>query len=56
MAHVAVAEPLVDSRNAGVEITLGMAATAEITTDERRVIDYLLSPIERRLKEAGRER
>lgn len=56
VAHVAVMEPSLGSQNVGVEITSGMAATAEITTDERRVIDYLLSPIERRVREAGRER
>ena len=34
----------------------GLAATAEIRTAERRVIDFLLSPLERRVEEAGRER
>ena len=56
VAHLSIEEPSVDSRAAGVEVTPGMAATAEIRTDERRVIDYLLSPIERRVREVGRER
>lgn len=56
IAHVAVAKPSDEALANGVEITPGMAATAEITTDDRRVIDYLLSPIERRMSEAGRER
>jgi hemolysin D len=34
----------------------GMAVQAEIKTAERRVIQYLLSPIMVRLDEAGRER
>lgn len=34
----------------------GLGATAEISTGSRRVIDFLLSPLERRLGEAGRER
>ncbi|MHB9879422.1 HlyD family efflux transporter periplasmic adaptor subunit [Pacificimonas sp. ICDLI1SI03] len=34
----------------------GMSATAEIKTDERRIIDYFLSPISKATKEAGRER
>lgn len=34
----------------------GLTATAGIKTDERRVIDYLLSLLERRVSEAGRER
>lgn len=39
-----------------IRIGPGLQATAEIRTDERRVIDYLLSPLERRLSEAARER
>lgn len=37
-------------------ITAGMAVTAEIKTGQRRVIEYLLSPLQRRVEEAGRER
>ncbi|MGH8032434.1 MAG: HlyD family type I secretion periplasmic adaptor subunit [Luteimonas sp.] len=34
----------------------GLAATAEIKTGDRRIIEYLLSPLSKRLQEAGRER
>ncbi len=34
----------------------GLAATAEIKTGHRRIIEYLLSPLSRRMQEAGRER
>ncbi|MCY1170288.1 Leukotoxin export protein LtxD [compost metagenome] len=34
----------------------GLTATAEIKTNTRRIVDYLLSPLERRIYEAGRER
>ena len=34
----------------------GLSTTAEIKTGDRKVIDYLLSPLARRLDEAGRER
>ncbi len=34
----------------------GLAATAEIKTGDRRIIEYLLSPLARRMQEAGRER
>lgn len=34
----------------------GLAAQAEIKTGERRIIDYLLSPIAKTMDEAGRER
>lgn len=37
-------------------LTSGLSATAEIKTGDRPIIDYLLSPLARRLHEAGRER
>ena len=37
-------------------LTAGMAATVEVTTGRRRVIDYVLSPVARATSEAGRER
>ena len=47
-----------DLRNEGSPAPLqaGMAATVEVTTGKRRVIDYLLSPVARATSEAGRER
>jgi hemolysin D len=39
-----------------VALEPGLAATAEIKTGQRRIIDYLLSPLARRVQEAGRER
>ncbi|CDG22046.1 RTX toxin ABC transporter protein RtxD [Xenorhabdus poinarii G6] len=39
-----------------VEITAGMSIVAEIKTDKRRVIDYLLSPIQEYQSEALREK
>ncbi|QCI79910.1 HlyD family type I secretion periplasmic adaptor subunit [Hankyongella ginsenosidimutans] len=55
-ARIAVAPPSTKVAATGVVVTPGLAATAEIKTARRRVIDYLLSPLERRLDEAGRER
>jgi hemolysin D len=52
-ARVTVTPP---PRGSAIEVTPGLAATAEIRTETRRVIDYLLSPLERRVSEAGRER
>jgi hemolysin D len=37
-------------------LTAGLAATAEIRTGRRRIIEFLLSPLQRRVEEAGRER
>ncbi len=39
-----------------VALEPGFAATAEIKTGQRRIIEFLLSPLSRRLQEAGRER
>lgn len=39
-----------------VALAPGFAATAEIKTGERRIIEFLLSPLSRRMQEAGRER
>lgn len=38
------------------KIAPGLSATAEIKTGERRIVEYLLSPLSRRVNEAGRER
>lgn len=54
-ARVTVSPPS-GSTAPGIRVSPGLQATAEIRTDDRRVIDYLLSPLERRLNEAGRER
>jgi hemolysin D len=39
-----------------IPLTAGMAVSAEIKTGRRRIIEYLLSPLARRVEEAGRER
>lgn len=44
---------IVDGRAAAV--SPGMAVTAEIVTGRRRVIDFLWSPLQRSVREAGRE-
>lgn len=45
---------LVDGRHE--KIRAGMRVSAEIKTGDRRVIEYLLSPVMQAAKEAGRER
>jgi len=45
---------LVDGRRE--KIRSGMRVSAEIKTGDRRVIEYLLSPVMQAAKEAGRER
>jgi hemolysin D len=38
------------------KIRAGMRVSAEIKTGDRRVIEYILSPVMQAVKEAGRER
>ncbi|MBD9500542.1 HlyD family type I secretion periplasmic adaptor subunit [Pseudomonas sp. PDM17] len=47
-----------DIKNNGREVSLspGMVVAAEIKTDKRKVIDYFLSPLQRRLDESFSER
>ena len=42
--------------NAIVRLTPGMTVTAEVKTESRRVIDYILSPLAKIASEAMRER
>ncbi len=48
--------PYIEIANRRVPISPGYAATAEIRTNDRRIIEFLLSPLSRRMQEAGRER
>lgn len=52
--HLNTNNILIDGQR--VELTPGMSVVAEIKTDKRRVIDYLLSPIREYQAEALRER
>lgn len=53
---VKLAQPDIIVGAVRVPLAPGFAATAEIRTGHRRIIEYLLSPLSRRLQEAGRER
>ena len=53
---VALEEQAMDIDGAAIPLTLGMTVTVEIKTDNRRVIDYLLSPLAKVASEAFRER
>jgi hemolysin D len=54
--QVRIAQSYVSVGTKRVALAAGFAATAEIKTGRRRIIEYLLSPLARRLQEAGRER
>jgi hypothetical protein len=44
------------SAGQALALTPGMAASVEIATGDRRIIDFVLSPIAKATSEAGRER
>jgi len=54
--QVRMAQSFINVGSKRVSLAAGFAVTAEIKTGERRIIEYLLSPLARRLQEAGRER
>ena len=54
-AIVKLTKPWLQVGSRKAYVAPGLSATAEIKTGRRRIIDYLLSPLSRRVKEAGRE-
>ena len=56
MAEVSLARTAIDRGDKVVPLGPGMAVTADVRTGRRRLLSYLLSPIERARTEAGRER
>jgi hemolysin D len=55
-ARIRLTQKTINIRGRRQIIGPGLAAQAEIKTGERRIIDYLLSPIAQTMDEAGRER
>jgi hemolysin D len=55
-ARVELSEFSISVGGRATALTAGLAATAEIRTGRRRIIEFLLSPLQRRVEEAGRER
>jgi hemolysin D len=56
VARITLSRTTIDTEDGPRELEPGMAATAEIKTGQRRVIDYLLSPLARYKHEGLRER
>lgn len=56
VAHITVREDGLDTEQGWRTIEPGMAVTAEIKTGQRRIIEFLLSPLLRYRHDAGRER
>jgi hemolysin D len=55
LARVRLERASISVDGARVALAPGLAATADIKTGRRRIIAYLLSPLSRRVQEAGRE-
>ncbi len=56
IAHISLDETTIDTETGPQALGPGMAATVEIKTGRRRVIDYLLSPMKRYAHEGMKER
>ncbi|WP_375788689.1 HlyD family type I secretion periplasmic adaptor subunit [Bradyrhizobium sp. Pha-3] len=56
MVRIALNETAIDTEQGQMQLGPGMGATAEIRTGQRRVIEYVLSPIMRYRHESLRER
>jgi hemolysin D len=56
MARIALDQDWMMTENGKVQLTPGMAVTAEIQTGQRRLISYLLSPLVRKVSESMHER
>ncbi|MGH7343855.1 MAG: hypothetical protein ACREK4_02980 [Candidatus Rokuibacteriota bacterium] len=54
--RIAMSRAVIDIDGKDVKLGPGMATTVEIKTDQRRLIEYLLSPLLRYKQESLRER
>ena len=55
-AQIKLSQSFIEVGDKRVALAPGFSATTEIKTGKRRIIEYLLSPLTRRVQEAGRER
>jgi acetyltransferase len=51
-----ILRPYPERLNKNIELTPGMTVMAEVKTGKRRIIEYVLSPLLRGVKESARER
>lgn len=55
-ARVILDRPAKSGRGGKIKPSVGMQVTADVCTGRRRILSYLLSPIDEAAQEAGRER
>jgi hemolysin D len=56
VARIAISRDWMQTEGGRVSLGSGMSVTAEIQTGQRRVIQYLLSPLARHIDDSGHER
>lgn len=56
IAHVALDRTIIATESGNALLRPGMSVTAEIITGKRRIISYILSPIQKHIRNAGKER
>ena len=56
IAHIALSRDWMDTETGRVSLGPGMSVTTEIHTGTRRIIDFLLSPLARKIDESLHER
>lgn len=56
VARIALSSPTIEVNGTQLRLEPGMTVRAEIKTESRRVIDYILSPVTEVLEDAGHER
>lgn len=49
-------DPSAKNKTSDIRLNAGLAVTADIRTGQRRIISYLVSPIDTAISEAGREK
>lgn len=55
-ARVHLAKAVINVDGKSVRLSPGMAVSVEVMTGERRVMDFVLSPVMQHVQESGRER
>jgi hemolysin D len=55
-ARIRLDQTEIDRGNKAATLSAGMSVTADVRTGQRSIMSYLLSPIDKARREAGRER
>lgn len=56
VAMITLDQSFIEAENRKMSLSPGLSATADIRTGTRRIVSYLLSPLQTSIAQAGRER